>query len=415
VNSHADQPRHLPIAVPLPDLAEPDDIDEWLRSVGDEGQPVESADPPIHSLAGDAIAKERNGLRFRSAKEICASVGEQIEFAAAYLAFGAITELDGKPKAAGKTTFVLAMIGAILAGEPFLGHPTTKGPVVMLTEQPPASLRAALVRAGLAQRDDFILLSWAEAAGSAWPEIVAKAEEACRNIGARVLVVDTLPQFAGLRGDAENNAGDALEAIGPLQLLAADGFAVLVTRHDRKAGGEVGESARGSGAFTGAVDIVLALGREPQASRPTMRHLGCLSRFEETKPDLVIELVGARYEVIGTSAEALAAAQREKLLGALSGEPTALAEIAEVIGEPPAAVRALLNTLFAEDLVARHGAGRKGDPYSWSLPGGDGDGFPFVPLRGTHERKAFPPNPRDDSALTVEDDYPPSAFEDQEN
>ncbi|HEY5484444.1 MAG TPA: hypothetical protein VIK31_11660, partial [Propionibacteriaceae bacterium] len=57
--------------------------------------------------------------------------------------------------------------------------------------------------------------------------------------------MDTLPQFAGLRGDAENNSGDALEAIGPLQLLAADGFAILVTRHDRKSGGEVGESARG--------------------------------------------------------------------------------------------------------------------------------------------------------------------------
>jgi len=414
VNSHTDQPRHLPSAVPLPDLAEPDDIDEWLCSVSDEGRPVESEDPDIRSLARDAQAKERNGLRFRSAKEICASVSEQIEFAAAYLAFGAITELDGKPKAAGKTTFVLAMIGAILDGEPFLRHPTTKGPVVMLTEQPPASLRAALVRAGLAQRDDFILLSWAEAAGSAWPEVVEKAADACREVGARVLVVDTLPQFAGLRGDAENNAGDALEAIGPLQLLAADGFAVLVTRHDRKAGGEVGESARGSGAFTGAVDIVLALGREPQASRPTLRHLGCLSRFDQTEADLVIELVGVRYEVIGTSAEALATAQREKLLGALSGEPTALAEIAEIIGEPPAAVRALLNTLFAQDLVTRHGAGRKGDPYTWSREAGDCL-LSFRPPTGDSRKESIPPYPNDYPGLAVEDDYPPSAFEDQEN
>ena len=414
MNSHADQPRHLPIAVPLPDLAEPDDIDEWLCSVSDEGQPVESADPPIHSLAGDAIAKERNGLRFRSAKEICASVGEEIEFAAAYLAFGAITELDGKPKAAGKTTFVLAMIGAILEGEPFLGHPTSKGPVVMLTEQPPASLRAALVRAGLAQRDDFILLSWAEAAGTAWPDVVEKAAGACREVGARVLVVDTLPQFAGLRGDAENNAGDALEAIGPLQLLAAEGFAVLVTRHDRKAGGEVGESARGSGAFTGAVDIVLALGREPQASRPTMRHLGCLSRFEETEPDLVIELVGARYEVIGTSAQAFAVAQREKLLATLSDEPTSLEEIAGAIGEPAASVRALLNSLYAQGLVARHGAGRKGDPYTWSREAGDCL-LSFRPPTGDLRKESIQPYPNDYPDLAIEDDYPPSAFEDQEN
>jgi hypothetical protein len=231
------QPRYLDVASSL----EPDDIDEWLRSVSHEGVLPGPDEPEIHSSEGDAPAKERNGLRFRSAREICASVSEQIEFAAPYLAFGAITELDGKPKAAGKTTFVLAMIRAILDGEPFLGHPTVPGPVVMLTEQPPASLRAALVRAGLDDRDDFLLLSWADAAGSPWPEVVERAAEACRRLGARVLVVDTLPQFAGLRGDAENNAGDALEAIEPLQLLAAQGFAILVTRHDRKAGGEVGE------------------------------------------------------------------------------------------------------------------------------------------------------------------------------
>jgi len=406
VNAQPQPPLHLLTALPL---EEPDDIDDWLCSVSDEGWPTDSGEPVIHSLGGDVPANERNRLRFRSAKEICRSVSEKIEFAAAYLAFGAITELDGKPKAAGKTTFVLAMTGAILDGEPFLGHPTTEGPVVMLTEQPPSSLRAALLRAGLADREDFILLSWAEAAGTAWPEIVDVAADACREIGSRVLIVDTLPQFAGLRGDAENNAGDALEAIGPLQLLAADGFAILVTRHDRKAGGEVGESARGSGAFTGAVDIVLALGRETQASRPTMRHLGCLSRFEETERDLVIELVGARYEVIGTSAEALAAAAREKLLGALSVEPSGLEEIAQGIGEPTASVRALLNTLYAQAAVERHGGGRKGDPYTWSLSSGDGHVFPFVPLRGTYERKAIPPYP-EGADLAVEDDQPASAY-----
>jgi hypothetical protein len=285
----------------------------------------------------------------------------------------------------------------------------------MLTEQPPASLRAALVRAGLDGRDDFVLLSWADAAGTPWSEVVERAAEDCRRLGARVFVVDTLPQFAGLRGDAENNAGDALEAIEPLQLLAAEGFAILVTRHDRKAGGEVGESARGSGAFTGAVDIVLALGRESGSSRPTMRHLGCLSRFDETEPDLVIELLSGRYEVIGTSAQALAAAQREKLLAALGADPARLEEIAQAIGEPPASVRALLNTLYAQRAVSRHGGGRKGDPYTWSLPGGDGDDFPFVPLRGTHERKASTPDPRDEAELAVEDDYPASAYQNEED
>ena len=187
----------------------------------------------------------------------------------------------------------------------------------MLTEQPLSSLKAAIVRAQLTDRDDLSLLSWADAAGRPWPDIVGSAAAKCREIGARVLVVDTLPQFAGLRGDAENNAGDALEAVEPLQLLAAEGFAVGVSRHDRKSGGEVGESARGSGAFTGAVDIVVSIGRDARDPRPTMRRLGCLSRFSETPPDLVIEWIDGRYVVIGTTEEAMAQARRGRLLDAL--------------------------------------------------------------------------------------------------
>jgi hypothetical protein len=356
------------------------------------------------SFLPEVPPEETKRLRFRTAREICETTSDEAEFVAAYVAFGAITELDGKPKAAGKTTFVLEMIAAVLDARPFLDRPTIGGPVVMLTEQPIASLKPALVRAGLTEREDFVLLTWAEAAGVPWPEVVEQAAATAREMGARLFVVDTLPQFAGLRGDAENNSGDALEAIGPLQLLAAAGFAILLTRHDRKSGGEVGDSARGSGAFTGAVDIVVGLGRDAHDARPTMRHLACLSRFTETPPELVIELVEGRYLVVGTSEEALAQARRERLLGALPAfeEPAALQSLAEDLDEKVKTVRAQLNELLAEGLVARHGEGVRGKPYEWSLlrdqaptaPTAStppfpptGSFFPFVPLRGTHERK----------------------------
>ena len=402
---------HSPLVVRT---AEPDDTEQWLKAAIEASDGDDHVGPPILSFAADVPPKETKQLRFRTAREIAATTADEVDFAAAYLAFGAITELDGKPKAAGKTTFVLAMVRAILDGTPFLGRPTVAGPVVMLTEQPPASLGAALRRAGLAERDDFVLLSWAEAAGTPWPAMVEAAAAKCREIGARVLVVDTLPQFAGLRGDAENNSGDALAAVEPLQLLAAEGFAILVTRHDRKSGGEVGESARGSGAFTGSVDIVLAIARDTHDSRPTMRHLSCLSRFTETAPELVIELVDERYEVIGTSAEALAAAQREKLLGALSEEPTGLEEISRAIDEPSGSVRALLNSLHLEGLVTRHGLGRKGDPFTWSREPGDGL-LSFRPPTGDLRKESISPYPRQNLELAIEDDYRASAFPGEED
>ena len=162
------------------------------------------------------------------------------------------------------------------------------------------------------------------------------------------------------------------------------------------------------------MDIVLAIARDTHDSRPTMRHLSCLSRFTETAPELVIELVDERYEVIGTSAEALAAAQREKLLGALSEEPTGLEEISRAIDEPSGSVRALLNSLHLEGLVTRHGLGRKGDPFTWSREPGDGL-LSFRPPTGDLRKESISPYPRQNLELAIEDDYRASAFPGEED
>jgi hypothetical protein len=84
--------------------------------------------------------------------------------------------------------------------------------------------------------------------------------------------------------------------MAPLQEAAAgDGLAVVVLRHDRKSGGDVGDSGRGSSAFSGAVDVVLQLSRPEGQSRPGVRALKSLSRFDETPETLVIELTEAGY------------------------------------------------------------------------------------------------------------------------
>ncbi len=395
--------------VPLtrPD-SEPDDVADWLaapQQLYPRG-PLERAE--IHSFGQDVPAQRMNGLVFRTAREIAEMTADDVPFAAPFLVFGAITELDGKPKTAGKTTYVLDMARSILDGLPFLGRSTVAGSIVMLTEQPPSSLKAALVRADLAGRDDFVLLSWADAAGTPWPDIVAAAAAKCAEIGARILIVDTLPQFAGLRGDTENNSGHALEAIEPLQLLAALGLAIMVTRHDRKGGGEVGESARGSGAFTGAVDIVLALGRDSHDPRPTMRRLVSLSRFSEMPPDLIIELIDGHYVVLGSIEGVTAGLAKDHVLAVLPdpGEDgLAIPALVGALDESELMIRSTLNELLHEvpTRVIRSGAGHKGDPYRWSKASQDGSGFiPFVSLRETHETNETQPPPGSASKASPE-------------
>ena len=133
-----------------------------------------------------------------------------------------------------------------------------------------------------------------------WPAVVAAAADHAVRVGAGVLIVDTVSQFAGLRGDAENNSGDALAAVEPLQAAAARGHAIVASRHERKGGGEVGESGRGSSAFSGAVDIVVAIRRGEGQTKPTVRVLHTLSRFSETPDTLVIDLTDGGYVALGT-------------------------------------------------------------------------------------------------------------------
>lgn len=316
-------------------------------------------------------ASERN-LRFRTAREIGETTPETTEYVAApYLVAGALTELDGKAKSAGKTTFAMAMSAAILDGTEFMGYPTKRSPIVYLSEQAPASLRQSLGRAGLLGSDDFLVLGWHDTIGTDWPEIVAAAVAEARRIGAAVLVVDTLPQFAGMRGDAENNAGETLAALQPLQAAAASGLAVMVCRHERKSGGDVGDYGRGSSAFAGAVDVVLSLRRAEGAARPTIRHIHALSRFDETPDLLVVEWTPDGYIALGTETAVAEAEARE---GVLAAAPT---NEADAMTEADLLAAADLKRTVGRAAIAAHvearrlertGEGKRNNPYRYWRP-----------------------------------------------
>jgi len=84
-----------------------------------------------------------------------------------------------------------------------------------------------------------------------------------------------------------------------LQDAAANGLAVIVSRHERKSGGDLCDSGRGGSAFSGAVDIVVAIRRGEGKTKPTVRVLRCLSRFSETPYTLVIDLTDEGYVSLG--------------------------------------------------------------------------------------------------------------------
>jgi hypothetical protein len=197
-----------------------------------------------------------------------------------------------------------------------MSYPTLRSGAIILTEQKPAAVRESLELAGLLERDDVLFVYWHECkrAKIAFADAIRAATDECLRRGWVLLVVDTVGRWAGVAGDGENNSGTAMEAMEPAHDAAADGLAVLVVRHDRKGGGEVGESGRGSNAWTGEVDIVLQLARPEGNAPPTQRVLSTLSRFRDTPDRLVIDLQGQEYVSLGDVRQAVSLGIRQAIL-----------------------------------------------------------------------------------------------------
>lgn len=216
-----------------------------------------------------------------------------------FLVRGSITEMAAKIKA-GKSTFTLAMVRALLHEEPFLGRQTKRTAVCLLSEERPSTLRAALERASLTEEDDLHILHLHHTSYVSWEDIIRSVnQQILVPKQAGVLIVDTLSRWAKLRGDSENDSGAAAEAIEPLEQVAGAGIAVLVNRHDKRGeAGELGDWGRGSSGFGGAADIMLNLQRANQNGHPNRRIIRAISRYDDIPEETIVELASGVYSLI---------------------------------------------------------------------------------------------------------------------
>ena len=308
-------------------------------------------------------------LPFRTLSEVSRDVPSRpIWIAAPWIVAGSITELDGKVKSAGKTTFLTHLCSAVVDGIPFMGYPTRKTPIVYLSEQPPVSFMEAAKLAGLVRKQNFHVLFWRDTVGVSWQQTVSAAVKECKRLKAKLLIIDTIGQFTELSGDTENNAGDALEAMRPLQLAATDGLAIVIVRHERKSGGEVGVAGRGSSAYPGAVDVVLSIRRPDGAARPSLRVIHARSRFPQVPDELMIELTAEGYKSLGSVKKVAAHEAEAAILAAVpTGKAAALTldEMKKDRSVARSTAQRVLESLSAQGVVVRRGLGKKNDPYRY--------------------------------------------------
>ena len=306
MNRVADQ--LLPVArsmkiLELPGLSHGGDLSDWVSEGGtrEELQNLVEECPFILSKTIREEVLDKINLPFKTGFEIAESTPVITEWLAyPWFPKGTVIEVSGKIKIAGKTTWLTHAVAKILDGAPFMGGYTQKTKVIYLTEQSPNSFRRVIHAAKL-ERADVKVLYWHDARGVSWLDLIAAVGEESRTFDAGLIVIDVISRWASIPGLSESDAAYADHAMPPLKELAAKGFTVIYARHDRKSGGDVGESGRGSSQVGGDADQMFQLSVPPGANnRPNVRLLTNTGRFVDQTPHSVnIELVDGEYRSLG--------------------------------------------------------------------------------------------------------------------
>lgn len=134
-----------------------------------------------------------------------------------------------------------------------------------------------------------------------WVRWLEWIKEYCKKQQIEFVIIDTVSEFWSVND--ENKATEVTQALMPLNFLTEDNIAVLLVHHFRKSGGTQGTAARGSGALSSKVDIIVDFTRYEDSEETTKRKLSCLSRFDETPKEIVLDYVNGTYQVLGSSGE----------------------------------------------------------------------------------------------------------------
>jgi hypothetical protein len=322
--------------------------------------------------------RSEHGLTVRRLADLSTMPGAELQWVVErFSAIGAVTDLTAYIKV-GKSTLSAQLMASVLHGEPFLGeYAAQKSPVVLFTEEPAVSLLMALTDAGVETEDPLHLVLWSENSGRTWAQAAAAAAALCREVGAKLLVVDTLSTWAAV--EDENAASEARAATAWLLTIAAQGVAVQVLRHARKSGGEIHNAGRGSGAYGGAADILLNLDYERDEKNnyeedTTRRLLRLKSRLErEQLPPLKLDYRHGLYHLferpITQKARVDTLADHVVVAMGTAGDPVTLPELMKLRPARKSNMLGALAQLMGEGFVLREGEGLPGKPFRYALAG----------------------------------------------
>jgi RecA-family ATPase len=294
-----------------------------------------------------------------------------------YLRRGNVTLLTSQWKL-GKTTLVSVLLSKLSGGGTFLDLPLRPGRAAVISEESTAHWLERGEKVPLGPHIRCLCRPFRGRPQPAdWAAMVEFLLRTRREAGLELVVIDPLATF--LPGRTENDAATMLEMLLPLQQLTAEGLSVLVLHHPKKGEASPGQAARGSGALTGYVDIIVEMNWHGMPhSDDRRRRLTGFSRHQQTPRRKLIELnaEGTDYLVHGDFQADDFVRDWPVLLGVLEDAERKLTR-KQILEDWPAdfpkpAPITLWNWLdrcVKERLVLRDGTGRRHSPFRYWLPG----------------------------------------------
>ncbi len=263
----------------------------------------------------------------------------------------------------GKSTFVYPLAVSVAQGRPFLGYETSQGGVLILSlEERALDVRNRLIRFGL-QHQDALHVHCGPLHND--PTTLNNIKNFIVQNHVVLVIVDTLSLFWTV-SDENNNAVVVQEMKPILELTRNTGCSICLVHHTSKAGGDRGRDIRGASSLLGIVDQSLVL-EERQGGKSNQRVLKTLGRYDESPPELIVELQDDEWRCLGTGAEAVQMNQNALVFRVLTHDPQTVDTLALKTDLSPKQVRRSLKILTDQNRITRSGEGVKNDPQVFQL------------------------------------------------
>jgi hypothetical protein len=277
---------------------------------------------------------------------------------------------------AGKTTLLALLLKAMGDGSLLAGRAVTAGKVLVCTEESARLWAGRRDKLKLGDHAYFDIRPFRMRPGFAdWLRYVEHLADVVQRYKLSLVCLDTFAAVSPT--DDENDASKMMAALTPLRAITDTGAGVLLSHHPRKGDASEGQASRGSGALPGFCDVIVEMRRVRPGERGNrQRELVAYSRFDDTPPELVIELAedGLSYEALGTSSELGRKNRARVLLGLLPKQAPGWT-VEEVLSAWPddtpkpgeRTIRQDLSNGADANKWSRTGEGKSGSPYRyWS-------------------------------------------------